>query len=151
MSLDCDADTRACRATRHCTCMLRMQVDTAVAARRHSVLSLSNASLSLPCPTSPLVQLTCTGRGESVQHNTAVSANPTAHLGYADGVSHIQTGKASTVSTVEDLRPKAWTSWPLPQTCGSCGFGPPAPTWSYAGALRAATRGDEATRDAAAF
>jgi hypothetical protein len=35
-------------------------------------LTLSNASLSQPYPTSLLVQLTCTGRGSGVQHNTAV-------------------------------------------------------------------------------
>ena len=64
--------------------MLRMQVDTAVAARRRPMHSLSNASLAQPYPTLPLVQLTCTGRGSGVRFSTTLRcANPTAHLGCA--------------------------------------------------------------------
>jgi hypothetical protein len=86
-----------------------MQGDTAAAARRHSMLSLPNASLSIPCTTSLLVQLTCTGRGESVQHSTAVY-QPHSSPGLCMATVISRLGKASTVSTVKDLRPKAWTS-----------------------------------------
>jgi hypothetical protein len=107
--LNCDANTQACRATRHCTCMLRMQGDTAVAARRHSRPSLPNAAQPTLCPSSQLVQLTCTGRGKSVQHCTAVY-QPCSSPGLCMAAVISRLGKASTVSTVKGLRPKARAS-----------------------------------------
>jgi hypothetical protein len=84
----------------------------------------------------------------SAQHSSV----PTLQLTWAvHGGDHTQTGEGPNCIDSRGSQAKDLDFLSLPQGCGSCGFGPPAPTWSYAGAWRAAAQVDDATRDAAAF